>query len=45
MPHADIIIEAIFENLAAKQALFKSLESQVKPDAILATNTSQHSVR
>lgn len=40
IPHADIIIEAIFENLAAKQSLFKSLEIQAKPQAILATNTS-----
>jgi len=37
---ADVIIEAIYENLPAKQALFKSLESQAKPQAILATNTS-----
>ncbi len=37
---ADVIIEAIFEDLATKQALFKSLESQAKPEAILATNTS-----
>ncbi len=37
---ADVIIEAIFENLEAKQALFKELEQQAKPDAILATNTS-----
>jgi 3-hydroxyacyl-CoA dehydrogenase/enoyl-CoA hydratase/3-hydroxybutyryl-CoA epimerase len=37
---ADVIIEAIFENLEAKQDLFKSLESRVKPEAILATNTS-----
>lgn len=40
IPHADIIIEAIFENLAAKQALFKTLETEAKPHAILATNTS-----
>lgn len=38
--HADVIIEAIFENLPAKQALFKELESKAKKDAILATNTS-----
>ncbi len=38
--HADIIIEAIYENLAAKQALFKSVEMLAKPQAILATNTS-----
>lgn len=37
---ADVIIEAIFEDLATKQDLFKKLESQAKPTAILATNTS-----
>ncbi len=37
---ADIIIEAIFENLEAKQALFKDLEQKCKPTAVLATNTS-----
>jgi 3-hydroxyacyl-CoA dehydrogenase/enoyl-CoA hydratase/3-hydroxybutyryl-CoA epimerase len=37
---ADVIIEAIFENLEAKQALFKRLETDAKPDAILASNTS-----
>ncbi len=37
---ADVIIEAIFENLEAKQALYARLEPQLKPGAILATNTS-----
>jgi 3-hydroxyacyl-CoA dehydrogenase/enoyl-CoA hydratase/3-hydroxybutyryl-CoA epimerase len=37
---ADVIIEAIFENLDAKQTLFKSLEAKAKPDALLASNTS-----
>ncbi len=37
---ADVIIEAIFENLEAKQSLFKSLEENAKADAILASNTS-----
>jgi 3-hydroxyacyl-CoA dehydrogenase / enoyl-CoA hydratase / 3-hydroxybutyryl-CoA epimerase len=37
---ADIIIEAIFEDLTAKQDLFRQLENQVKADAVLATNTS-----
>ncbi len=37
---ADMIIEAIFEDLDVKQQLFKSLEEQAKPEAILATNTS-----
>jgi 3-hydroxyacyl-CoA dehydrogenase/enoyl-CoA hydratase/3-hydroxybutyryl-CoA epimerase len=38
--HADVIIEAIFENLEAKRSLFSKLESLAKPEAILATNTS-----
>lgn len=37
---ADVIIEAIFENLEAKQALFKDIETKAKKSAILATNTS-----
>lgn len=37
---ADVIIEAIFENLAAKQDLFKEIEAKAKPDALLVTNTS-----
>jgi 3-hydroxyacyl-CoA dehydrogenase / enoyl-CoA hydratase / 3-hydroxybutyryl-CoA epimerase len=37
---ADVIIEAITEKLEAKQGLFKTIEAQAKPDAILATNTS-----
>ena len=37
---ADVIIEAIFENLEAKQALYASLEPRMKPTALLATNTS-----
>jgi 3-hydroxyacyl-CoA dehydrogenase/enoyl-CoA hydratase/3-hydroxybutyryl-CoA epimerase len=37
---ADVIIEAIYENLEAKQALFADLEKRAKPTAILATNTS-----
>ncbi len=38
--HADVVIEAIFEDVAAKQALFKALQPRMKPGAILATNTS-----
>jgi 3-hydroxyacyl-CoA dehydrogenase/enoyl-CoA hydratase/3-hydroxybutyryl-CoA epimerase len=37
---ADVIIEAIFENLDAKRSLFAALEAKAKPGAILATNTS-----
>lgn len=38
--HADVIIEAVFENLSVKQGIFSLLEAKAKPDAILATNTS-----
>lgn len=38
--HADVVIEAIFENVEAKHALFRALEPQMKPGAVLATNTS-----
>jgi 3-hydroxyacyl-CoA dehydrogenase/enoyl-CoA hydratase/3-hydroxybutyryl-CoA epimerase len=37
---ADVIIEAIFENLQAKQDLFSRLEKIARPGAILASNTS-----
>ncbi len=37
---ADVVIEAIFENLEAKQSLFKSIETELKPGAIMASNTS-----
>lgn len=38
--HADVIIEAIFEDVAAKRELFAKIEPRIKPDAVLATNTS-----
>ena len=37
---ADVIIEAIFEDLAAKQALFAEIEARARPDALIASNTS-----
>jgi 3-hydroxyacyl-CoA dehydrogenase len=37
---ADLIIEAVFDDLAVKQDLFKALDEIVRTDAILATNTS-----
>lgn len=40
VPQADVVIEAIFENLEAKQKLLADLESRVRDDAILASNTS-----
>jgi len=38
--NADVVIEAIFEDAEAKKTLFRKLEPQMKPGAILATNTS-----
>ena len=37
---ADVIIEAVFENLELKQRIFKALDLVAKPGAVLATNTS-----
>ena len=37
---ADVIIEAIFENLDAKQKLFADIEARARPDAVIASNTS-----
>jgi 3-hydroxyacyl-CoA dehydrogenase/enoyl-CoA hydratase/3-hydroxybutyryl-CoA epimerase len=37
---SDVVIEAIFENVDAKRALYAELEPKLKPNAILATNTS-----
>ena len=37
---ADIVIEAIFEDAEVKRSLYRDIEPKMKPDAILATNTS-----
>ena len=37
---ADVVIEAIFESLEAKRELYAALEPRMRPEAILATNTS-----
>ncbi|SEK05677.1 3-hydroxyacyl-CoA dehydrogenase [Sphingobium sp. AP50] len=41
---AQLVIEAIIEDLEVKRALFANLESIVTPDAILASNTSSISI-
>ncbi|WP_116109855.1 3-hydroxyacyl-CoA dehydrogenase NAD-binding domain-containing protein [Amycolatopsis ruanii] len=41
---ADFVIEAVFEEMGVKQQVFGDLENYVKPEAILATNTSSLSV-
>ncbi|MCW5621952.1 MAG: enoyl-CoA hydratase/isomerase family protein, partial [Burkholderiales bacterium] len=37
---ADIVIEAVFEDMAVKKQVFEKLDAVMKPGAILATNTS-----
>src|SRR3954467_8825794 len=41
---ADFVIEAVVESLETKKSIFRDLEAIVKPEAILATNTSSLSV-
>src|ERR1051325_8459686 len=41
---ADLVVEAVFEDFALKQDVFRRLESVVRPDTILATNTSSYLV-
>ena len=37
---ADIVIEAVFEDLSVKEAVFRQLDATMKPGAIMASNTS-----
>lgn len=37
---ADLVVEAVFEDLAVKRDVFATLDRVCKPDAVLATNTS-----
>ncbi|NYE60219.1 3-hydroxyacyl-CoA dehydrogenase [Duganella sp. 1224] len=37
---ADIVVEAVFEEIGVKEAVFRQLDEVMKPGAILATNTS-----
>jgi len=37
---ADLVIEAVFEDMGVKEQVFKKLDEVMKPGAILATNTS-----
>ena len=40
LARADLVIEAIIENVEAKRALFAQVEARVRPEALLASNTS-----
>ncbi len=44
LAHADLVIEAIVENLEIKRKLFSDLENYVSPETILASNTSSLSI-
>jgi 3-hydroxyacyl-CoA dehydrogenase len=37
---ADLVIEAVFEDLAVKQEVFRRIDAHARPGAVLATNTS-----
>src|SRR5205814_1603212 len=37
---ADLVIEAVFEELATKRRVLAEIEAAVRPDAVIATNTS-----
>ncbi|HEU5333900.1 MAG TPA: 3-hydroxyacyl-CoA dehydrogenase NAD-binding domain-containing protein [Actinocrinis sp.] len=41
---ADFVIEAVFEQMSVKQQVFAEVEAVVRPDCVLATNTSSLSV-
>ena len=41
---ADLVIEAVVESLEVKKSIFRRLDGIVRPDAVLATNTSSLSV-
>jgi len=40
LKNADLVIEAVFENMALKKEIFRKLDAAAKPGAILGTNTS-----
>jgi 3-hydroxyacyl-CoA dehydrogenase len=40
LAQADIVVEAVFEDMAVKEQVFRRLDEVMKPGAILATNTS-----
>lgn len=40
LAEADLVIEAVFEDMALKQSVFRRLDAMCKPGAILASNTS-----
>ncbi len=45
LAEAELVIEAVFEDLEVKRNLFRRLAAVCRPDAVLATNTSSFYVR
>ncbi|MCL9774534.1 fatty acid oxidation complex subunit alpha FadJ [Vibrio methylphosphonaticus] len=43
--NADIVVEAVFEDLALKQQMVNDVETHARPDTIFATNTSSLPIR
>lgn len=44
MRDVDMVVEAVSENLDLKRAIFREFAAKIRPDAILATNTSSISI-
>jgi len=44
LAEADLVVEAVVENLEAKTALFRKLDALARPEVILASNTSSISI-
>jgi 3-hydroxyacyl-CoA dehydrogenase len=40
LARADLVIEAVFEDLSVKQGVFRQIDAHARPGAVLATNTS-----
>ncbi|MBH9553157.1 3-hydroxyacyl-CoA dehydrogenase NAD-binding domain-containing protein [Inhella gelatinilytica] len=40
LAQADLLIEAVYEDMALKQAVFREMDAIAKPEALLASNTS-----
>lgn len=40
LAQADLVVEAVFEDLVVKQAVFQRIDAHARPGAVLATNTS-----
>ena len=45
LSEADLVIEAVFEDLEVKKSVFTTLDQVTRPDSVLATNTSYLDVR